>query len=182
MAKFKNLKVGEVLSESQFYSVEKIVGDEVQLKPESGESVVLSKSYVDSFLTSGEQVDNPETKLNKTEMAALFLSSANVALTCSFNKQVKQADVEKEIIGAYQNSTPASFEKAVKAAVKKGLNGEERIITGYHSGSQNEFGRVNFLDLKLKKEPGKAFDSRLRQVDPRELNHIILRGTKYVLK
>lgn len=182
MAKSSKLKVGEVLSESQFYVVEKVQGNKVQLKPDSGDSITVSDGYVEQFLTSGEQVESPEVKVSRTELATLFLANANVAMQASFNKQVKEVDVTKEIMNTYQNSTPSVFEKAVKAAVKKGLDGEERIITGYHTGNVNEFGRVNFVDMKLARDTTKNFDNRLRQVDPRTLNFVLLRGTKHIVK
>lgn len=181
MSKFKNLKQGEVLSEAQFYTVNKVVGDKVELQPDGGESIVVNSKYVDSFLISGEQTEKEE-KITRTDLAAMFISNPNIALSASFNKQVKPADVEKEIIEAYENSTPTNFKTAVKAAVKKGQNGEERVITGRHSGSVDEFGRVHFVDMKLKKEAGKDYDTRQRLVDPRTLNWMILRGTKYIAK
>lgn len=178
---FKNLKEGNKLSETQYYSVTKIKGDKVQLENGLGQAIVVDKAYVEDCLTSADQFEKEE-KLNKTELAALFLKSANVALTVSFNKQVKEADVVKEILDAYEGSTPKTIETAIKKAVKRGMNGEERVLVGYHTGVQDDFGRVSAIDMNVVKDTTKAFNTQLRLVDPREINYLIVRGVKYTVK
>ncbi len=173
---FKTLKVGEKLSETQYYSVVKIVGEKVQLKNAQSQDVVVDKNYVEDCLTSGEQ-HTSEVKISKTDLTKLFLENANVAFTVSFNKQVKEADVVAEIMESYSKSTPKELETAVKKAVKRALNGEERILTGYHAGAQDEFGRVQAIDMNVK-----AGEHPLRLVDPRQLNYLILKGVKYIVK
>lgn len=173
---FKTLKVGDKLSETQYYTVTKKKGNQVQLQNSLEQDVVVDEGYVQDCLTSADQFET-ETKLNKTEMAELYLKSTNVALTVSFNKQVKQADVVKEIMDAYEGSTPKTIEAAVKKAVKRGLEGEERVLVGYHSGLQDNFGRVQTIDMNIPKG-----EHNVRLVDPREINYLIVRGTKYIVK
>lgn len=179
--KFKNLKPGECLSETQYYKVEKIVGSQVQLKNDNGDNIVVDSKYVDTCLVSAEQAEKEE-KITKTEAAALFIENPYVVMKASYNKQVKDTDVIKEIMAAYEGSTPKSMGDAVKRAVKLGLQGEERIITGRHFGNKDEFGRINFIDMELDKTPGKEYDTRLRLVDPRTLNWFILKDVKYTVK
>lgn len=180
MTEFKNLKKGSVLSETQFYTVEKIVGDRVQLNTESGEPVTVNKGYVESLLVSAEQYTTTQ-KITRTELAEMLLTNPYVAMTANFNKQVKEADVLAEIEAAYQNSTPAQRTTAWKKAIKKALNGEERTIIGRHNGHKDEFGRVQFIDMQIAKEPG-AYDKRQRLVDPRTINWLVLRGVRYEAK
>jgi hypothetical protein len=172
---FKELKKGDKLSETQYYSVVKVAGDKVQLKNGLGQDIVVDKGYVTDCLTSADQFEKEE-KLTKTDLAALFLKSSNVALTVSFNKQVKDVDVVKEIMEAYEGSTPKSIETAIKKAVKRGLNGEERVLVGYHTGSQDDFGRVTATDMNITET------HNIRQVDPRQLNYLIIKGVKYSVK
>ena len=179
--KFKALKEGEVLSEQQFYRVEKIAGDKVQLRNDDGEPIVVDSKYVERCLHSAIQFSE-EKVLTKTEVAAQFIAHAGVAVTVNFNKQVKEADVAKEIQEAYESSTPKEFTTKMKKSVKKALESEERTMTGRHYGSVNEFGRVHFIDMEEKKVEGKDYDSRIRQVDPRGINWFISRGTKYIVK
>lgn len=181
MTQFKSLKPGTALSESQFYTVEKIVGDKVQLQTDNGGHIVVDKPYVENYLFSADQFT--ETLLmNRTEAAAFLLSNPGVVMTVNFNKQVKETDVVKEIMAAYEDSTPKAMETAVKKAVKKALTGEERSMVGRHFGDLNELGRVNFIDMEVKREEGKTYDARIRQVDPRSINWLICRGTKIVVK
>ncbi len=181
MSKFKNLKEGEILSETQYYTVVKKAGNKVQLKNDLGADIVVDSGYVDSCLNSAIQYDKEE-KISKTEAAALFIANPYTAIAANFNKQVKDTDVVKEIMAAYEDSTPKEMEKAVKNAVKRGLQGEERTIVGRHTGSQDEFGRINFTDMEITKTEGKDYDTRLRLVDPRTLNWFILRDVKYIIK
>jgi len=53
------------------------------------------------------------------------------------------------------------------------LNGEERVLTGYHTGSQDEFGRIQAVDMDITT----GMPNRL--VDPRNLNWLVLKGVKY---
>lgn len=178
---FKNLKKGEVLSETQFYSVVKVQGEKVQLKNDTGTDIVVDSKYVETCLTSANQYKNEKT-VNMTEAAAVFINSTNVAVTVNFNKQVKESDVVAEIMTAYEGSTIKAMETAVKKAVKSALVGTERTMVGRHYGGLNELGRVQFTDMEADKTPGKDYDSRLRLVDPRTINWFISRGTKYNVK
>lgn len=178
---FKTLKAGEKLSETQYYKVVKISGSKVQLKNGLGQDIVVDSAYVEDCLISGAQFSDIK-KLTKTEMAKLFLENSNVVFTVSFNKQVKDTDVVKEIMEAYSSSTPKEIKAKVKKAVKKGLNGEERVLEGYHTGVQDDFGRVSAIDMNIEKDPSKDYNSSLRLVDPREINYLILKGVKYEVK
>lgn len=181
MEKFKNLKNGEVLSETQYYKVVKKSGNKVQLVNDLGENIVVDNNYVNTCLTSAAQFEKEE-KISKTEAAAMFIANPYTAIMANFNKQVKEADVVKEIMTVYEDSTPKTMGEAVKKAVRRALHGEERTIVGRHTGNQDEFGRVNFTDMELEKDPTKDYDTRLRLVDPRTLNWFILRNTKYLVK
>lgn len=180
-AQFKKLKEGEILSEQQFYVVAKKTGTQVQLTNDHGENIVVDAKYVDQCLTSAAQAISEE-KLTRTELAAKFLANPNIAMSMSFNKKVKEVDLVAEIMTSYEGSTPSAFKTGLKKTIKKGMSGEERIIEGRHYGEMNEFGRVNFVDMKQTKKDGAAYDTRLRQVDPRTINWMILKGIKYTVK
>lgn len=182
MSKFKNLVVGEVLSETSFYKVEKIVGNKVQLGAENGDSVIFDEGYVNAFLASANQFTKEEA-VTRTEMSEIMVKNAFRAITVNFNKQIKEGDIQKEIQEAYENSTPKEFTAKMKAAVKKGLTGEERTMKGYHFGNQDEFGRVHMIDMDIDRDFSKStWDNRQRQVDTRTLNWLIVGDTKYTIK
>lgn len=187
MTKFRNLKVGEKLSETQYYSVEKISGDKVQLKPDSGDPIVVDKGYVENFLNSSIQYDTEE-KITRTEAAAKFLASSGVALTVNFNTQVKEKDALEQMASIYPNKggkmlSEADFKKKAKEILNSVITGKERTMIGRHYGSVNEFGRVSFIDMEEKKDETKPeYDSRTRQVDPRTINWMVIKGVKYITK
>lgn len=179
--KFNKLKVKEVLSETQYYVVQKISGNKVQLVNDQGENIVVDDKYVENCLLSASQFTT-EKVVTKTEAAQIFLNSSGVAITVNFNKQVKDTDVVKEIMDTYSSSTPKAFEAALKKAIKSALIGTERTMVGRHYGDLNELGRVQFIDMEEIKLAGKEYDSRLRQVDPRGINWIIVKNIKYTVK
>jgi hypothetical protein len=181
--KFKDLKVGEVLSETQFYTVDKTSGKRVQLTNDLGEKIVVDNKYAESCLTSSQQYDESKV-VTRTVMADLFISSTRIAITVNFNKQIKPADVKKALHSLYPNKggivSQAQFKKDVNKAVD--LKGEERTMVGRHYGGVDEFGRVSFVDMKAVRKAGADYDTRLRLVDPRTLNWAIINGIKYTIK
>lgn len=186
MTKFVNLKEGEKLSETQYYSVVKVRGDKVQLKPDAGEDIVVDRAYVESFLTSAAQYTE-EKEINKTEAATLFISSVGVVLTVNYNTQVKEKDALDQIKAIYPNKggkmmSEADYIKKAKSIIDSVITGKERTMIGRHYGSVNELGRVSFIDMEEKKDDTKPYDTRTRQVDPRTINWMIIRGVKYKIK
>jgi hypothetical protein len=178
---FSKLKVGDVISETQYYKVVKIAGDRTQLKNDLGEDIILNKSYLEDCVDVADQYTE-EKVVSRTEATQMFLSHPYTAMTVNFNKQVKKEDVVKEIMEAYENSTPKEFNTKAKAAVAKGLGGEERTMVGRHYGHQDEFGRINFIDMNIVKDETKDYDTRYRLVDPRTINWLIVKGVKYKVK
>lgn len=181
MTQFKNLKKGEVLSETQFYTVVKSQDGKVQLQNDNGANIVVDKAYYEEQLNSASQ-HTKEVVLNKTDAAAKFLASAGTAITVDFNKQVKEADVVKDIMDTYSSSTPKEFETKLKKAIKAGLTGVSRTMVGRHNGELNDLGRVSFIDMEEVRDGSKDYDTRTRLVDPRGINWFIVKGIKYTVK
>lgn len=186
MTKFKELQVGEKLSETSYYSVVKIVGDKVQLKSDNGTDIVLNQGYVENMVTSASQF-HTEAPISRTEMAALFIASSGVALTVNFNTQVKEKDALAAMEAIYPNKggkmlSEADFKKKAKEILSSVVTGKERTMIGRHYGSINEFGRVSFIDMEVERDVKVEYDSRTRQVDPRTINWMIIRGVKYKTK
>jgi len=71
MTNFSKLTTKSKCSEFQVYSVVKIKGDQVELKNEGGESIVVDKGYVENCLITADQYDKEQT-VNKTEAAQIF--------------------------------------------------------------------------------------------------------------
>lgn len=184
MTKFSNLKPGEVLSETQFYTVAKKKGDKVQLTTDEGSNIVVDRNYAEKMLSSAGQY-NETKKLTRTELTQIVLNSPRIAMTVNFNKKVKETDVKKALYNLYPNkgkiTSQKDYEKQVRQALD--LKGEERTMKGRHYGSVDANGRLHFIDMALgTKDVKNNVDSRQRLVDPRTLNWAIIDGIKYEVK
>ena len=178
---FSKLKKGEVLSEIQFYIVDEVKGNKARLLTDNGEPVVVDSKYVDTLLTSADQFEKEE-KVTKTALEEILMNNPRTAVTVNYNKQVKEEDVVKEIETVYSTTAPKDISKKIKEAVSKSMNGVPRTIVGRHYGSKDAGGRIQFIDMNEKKDPSKAYDTRLRLVDTRTLNWAIVDKVKYVVK
>ena len=177
MSKFSNLKVGDVLSETQYYKVEKIQGNRAQLQNDNGESIVLNDGYIDNLLSSANQFDKVE-KITRTALAEKFLEFSRVAMTVMFHKKVDPKEVTQSVSSIYgelnMGMTEAQFQKKVKNVLN--LKGEERVMVGRHYGNVDVNGRVTFVDMNV------TTGNPNRLVDPRTIDYLIVDGTKYEVK
>lgn len=185
---FKNLTTKTKLSETQFYSVDQIKGDKVQLKNDFGEEIVVDKHYVEKLLVASDQINESKT-MSRTDLINLFMVATNVICTVNFNKKVDEKEVKKQLHALYPNKggkilSQIDFEKAVNKSLADALTGEERTMVGRHYGRVDEFGRIKFIDMEAQGgyDEVKDTDSRQRLVDPRTINWIILRGVQYIVK
>ena len=184
------IKVGDVFSETQFYTVESINNNEIILKNELDIKIEVTKDFVDEILYSADTFTKTE-KLNATELADVFLNNINIAMTVCFRKKdesktAKSLKKEKEDMKAkFKAANMTELQKLIDEFVDNPIQaiipGEERIISGFHSRMLNELGRVQFVDMKVAKIPGN-YDNRNRLVDPRTLKYIIVNNVKYILK
>jgi hypothetical protein len=186
MTKFRNLKVGSKLSETQYYRVEKIQDGQVQLRNDYNEPIVVTTDYVEKCLVSADQYYEEKT-MSRTDIVNLFLASTNIVLTVNYNKQVDENEVRKQLYLLYPNKggkilSESSYRKKVAEAIESALSGEERTMIGRHYGTKDEFGRIRFIDMEKDKDTSKDYDTRQRLVDPRTIKYVILKGIKYSVK
>lgn len=167
-------------SEIQYYT-QTSVSDKgrVEVVNEDGHKIALSQKYVEDCLVSADGYSKEE-KMTRTQLAEKFIASTRMVMTVCYNKQVKQADI-KDKLASLDGVSSVAFKKEIAKLSKTLLDGEERIMIGRHYGHLNDFGRIDFIDMEAEKGSG-AFDGRLRQVDPRTINWLIVDGVKYVQK
>lgn len=181
------------MSENSFFKVDKIESNgNVIVSNDTGEKgITISAKYVDSLLEVADYYIKEESK-TMTELAELFISSSRVAMTVCFTKKAKPKT--KKALDAEKAEKVAQFEKAnlreiealvndlIENPISKEIPGELRVMKGRHYGNVDELGRVHFVDMELNREEGKDYDSRMRQVDPRTIQYLIVGGVKYSLK
>ncbi len=184
--KYKNTKTKEILSETQFYIVKEVKGDVLHLTNDEGKEITVSKEYAEKCLKSASQFDIVE-KVSRTELIAIFLNSTNRAITVCFNKQTNPEDARKSLYDLYSNKggklvSEDDFKTKVDDVLKSVMTGKERVMIGRHYGKLTEHGRYNFIDMEAEKDTSKSYETRMKQIDPRTLNFIIVDDKKYEVK
>lgn len=180
---------GSILSESSFFIVKDVLKNgDIIVVDDHGNNVEIGKAYVEGVLSSADQFDKEENK-TMTELAELFINSARIAMTVAFMKkdtektkkaynQEKQAKID-QITNAKVSDVPRLLNDLIENPITKVIPGELRVMKGRHYGAIDELGRVQFTDMEL---PLTDPSSRLRQVDPRTIQYLIVGGVKYNLK
>ena len=200
----KKFKVGDVLSESSHYIVTDINGINVVLKhQESGDSVHISKIYIENHLESADEVIN-EVKVTKEDkkdgtlgIRSIFESihSSQVFTVC-FKKQDIPKSTKKlnnQINGLSQMLVEEidrvkAQKKGVADAAKKFINeliknpilpyeeGEDRVLRGFKIQFESRDGRYNCIDMDITEE------NNIRPVNINTIKWLIIGGTKYVVE
>lgn len=186
----ETVKVGSILSESNFYTVSRIEGDFVFAKNDDGVEIRLSKAYVNQCTVSADLV-NEEKEMTKTQLAELFINSPRVAMTVAFIKQgtektqkafnAEKAEAIRKIRQARVSDVEGLLNDLIDNPLSRTIPGALRVMKGRHFGRVDELGRVQFIDMEQARGD-KEHDARLRQVDPRTIQYLIIEGVKYNLK
>lgn len=187
MTQFNKLTVGSILGESQYYEVEKIVGNQVQMAC-NGESVILSKEYVERFLQSADQFTTEE-KVTGTDLINIILANPRTVMSVYFqkadqNKTKKDIKEEteqwaKDVQAAFLAKGASAIEEYAQKPVIDYIPGEMRKMKGYFLGEQDERGRLKFIDMEKDKKGNKNIP---KVIDPRTTQYVIVNNIKYTLK
>jgi hypothetical protein len=188
--KIESLKKGSILSETSFFIVDKVEKDKIIVKDENGNSINISKTYAERVLNGADYFEE-EVKLPKTQLADILINNPRVVMTVAFYKQNKEKTKKafeaeklakiKEIQEASLATAPKLLSDLIENPISKVIPGELRVMKGRHYGTIDDLGRVHFIDMEVEKTDG-AHDPRMRQVDPRTIEYIIVFGKKYSLK
>lgn len=175
-ANIDKLKVGDFLSETQYYEVLAIEDKRIQVRNERAYEFSIAHPIVEEGMFSANQFDE-EVKVTRTRICEILEGAGDSIFTVNFNKQLKEKDVVDEIIGAVEEGkTAKALRTRVNAAVKKGVKGELRTLVGYLVETEAKMGRSQVIDLQA------PANRRYRLVDHRTVNWLILKNVKYVAK
>lgn len=182
-----NLKIekGQIFTEFQSYKVLEAQGNKVTVENENGDKIGLPTQYVEQLLFSADYFETEE-KLTMTELAEKFTSSSRIAMSVAFykaNKKKTQKAVKaekeawaKEVVELFNEKGKSAVEEYASKPVLDYIPGELRVMKGYHYGTMNELGRINFIDREC------TDAHNIRQVDPRTIQYLIVNKVKYSLK
>lgn len=177
----RNLKVGDKWSRISYGEIVDINGRDVQVKNEKGESWWISGDLIQKEFDLATPYVSTE-KVSQTALSDVLLSNPGIVMTVNFNKKVTEKDATSVIDSYVEGYPESSAAISSKDIAKKILTGEERVIIGRHYHQVDEFGRVQFIDMQLEKDESKDYDTRLRKVDPRTINWIIINNVRYIKK
>lgn len=173
------LKVGEHLSETQYYEVTKIHDGKVGLKNERGLELTVTNRIVEEGMYSASQFTETR-ELPRSALCEVLENAGDSIFTVNFNKQLKEKGVVDEIFEAIEelggDADPKELKKKVRAAVKKGVKGELRTLVGYLVRTESKLGRSQVIDLEA--PPNR----RYRLVDHRTIKWLVLKNVKYKVK
>lgn len=201
------INVGDILSESSHYVVERIIGNDIYLvHHESGQHVSIDREYVQTFLHSADEV-NEEVEVTKEDkkdgtpgIRTIFegIHSGQVFTVC-FKKQDKQrskrainADIEartEEFITAIERAK--AQKKSISDVAKKHFSdlmlnpilgfekGEDRVLRGYKVQFESRDGKYNCVDMDIERNEK---ESGVRSVNINTIKYLIYNGIKYIVK
>ena len=177
----EDLQIGEYLSEVQYYKVVEIVGNSVRVTNERGFDFSIDKDIIAEGMYSASQYQT-EKLVTRTEICEQLEKAGNHIFTVNFRKQVKTKDIQEKLLQAIKPDRDKSLSeaeaiKALKKVSKNLLEGAERTLIGYLSEVEAKVGRSIVIDLEL---PTDKY--RIRQVDHRTINWLILKNVKYIVK
>lgn len=203
----ERINVGDVLSESSHYVVEKIIGDNIKLvHHESGHHISVDRNYVRAHLQSADEV-NEEVEVTKEDkkdgtpgIRTIFegIHFGQVFTVC-FKKQDKQRS--KKAVNADIEARTEAFVAAIDRAKaqKKSISdvarkhfsdlmlnpilgfeeGEDRILRGYKVQFESRDGKYNCVDMDIERTDE---ESGVRPVNINTIKYLIYNGVKYIVK
>lgn len=186
----KDIKTGSILSETSFYVVKSVNSKYTTVQDDLGNELNISNDYVEKILNSADAFETVEEK-TMTQLAELFINNPRVAMTVAFFKKdvpkTKTAlKAEKEaMVTRFSNAKVSEIESLVQHFIDNPITsvipGELRVMKGRHYGEIDDLGRIQFVDMELNKGTS-GTDARLRQVDTRSIQYLIVNKVKYTLK
>jgi hypothetical protein len=175
------LQIGEHLSDIQYYKITKINANTITVVNERGFESEIDKDIVQEGMYSASQYEIEKT-VTRTEACELLEQAGDQVFTVNFNKQVKEKELRDKLLEALKNEngeylTYQEIEKALKKISKDAIEGEERTLVGYLLKVEQRMGRSSVIDLDIPLN-----QHRIRLIDHRTLNWLILKNVKYVVK
>jgi hypothetical protein len=175
------LHVGEFLSDVQYYKVVKVSPRTVTVSNERGFESKIDRTIIEEGMYSAGQYNLKQT-LNRSQACELLENAGSAVFTVNFRKQVREKELREQILEAI--ATPdgellgrSELQKRIKQVSKTALEGEERTLIGYLVDSEPRMGRSTVIDLNIPPDR-----DRLRLVDHRTLNWLIIRNVKYIVR
>lgn len=181
-AEFGKMNVGDRLFEVQYYEVVEIDLDrkEAVLRNERGYELEVTHDVIEEGMYTANQFVNEE-RVSRTQLVEILENAKDTIFTVSFHKQPKEKEVLDEALAVLREEAgevdKKTLEKHLGAAIRRSINGEERTLVGYLLQTEPKMGRSQVIDLEAP-----ITGHRIRLVDHRSINWMIIKNTKYIAK
>jgi hypothetical protein len=180
-----------IFSETSFYVVKEVQQSASILVDDFGNEISIGNKYIEQICISADFFEKEEQK-SMTELAEIFIKSSRIAMTVAYitkatEKTKKDFEAEKntkinEIQNASLKNATALLSDLIENPITREIPGKLRVMKGRHYGHVDDLGRIHFIDMEIKRDATKDYDTRSRQVDPRTIQYLIVNKVKYVLK
>lgn len=201
----KEIKKGDILSESSHYRVKNILGSSVILEHfESKNEVSIDKDYLRNFCNTADSYST-EVKVTKEDKKDGTLGIRSIweniysskVFTVCFKKQDKPKSKKKlqeeidTIVEQFSNSIDAikNSKKGVANAAKNLVTelvnnpvlpyeeGEDRVLRGYKIQFESRDGKYQCIDMDIEDS-----ENNVRLVNINAIKWIIIDNTKYIVQ
>lgn len=174
------VQIDEILAVTYYAKVKKISGEVLTLVDleRDTEFNISGKALVESMNSANQY--STEIKTTITKVVNILLHSRGNVFTVSYNKKVTEDDINGAL--SKINKGKILSNKEIRESVKDAYKGEERLLTGFLVGTETELGRSKAVDLNIKLDADKEYDNRVRQIDHRTINWLIVNNVKYIVK
>lgn len=170
---FANLKVGDRLSETQYYEVLEVDGTKVKVRNERGFEFGVSSAIIEEGMYSANFF-NETKKVTRTALVNILEDAGDTIFTVNFHKKPDETTVmdvlKKCQIGDLHDNAK------LKKLTEQLIHGESRTLTGYLLHTEPKMGRSQVVDLT------KSGPHNSRLVDHRTINWMIYKSIKYEVK
>jgi len=168
----KDLEVGGLLSEQQFYKVIGKSESSVKVKNSRGVVMNITNNIVQEGMFSSDQYTST-VEVTRTELVKHFREVGDNVFTVKYRKALDPKVIQAAI------ADPA-VTKLSLADTKRLLKGEIRELRGHLVHTEQVFGHVNVVDLDIALEDPKAH--AFRKVAENTLVSLVCKNVMYIIK
>lgn len=167
MLDIKELKVGDRISEQQYYEVMAISGKSIQVKNDTGNTIHIDEKIIARDCYAADQYES-EIELTRTELINRFLNIGGEVFTVNYNKKTNVAatikNVETKIKELDSITVPkliTKIKKELKKQLRLDIAGEIRTAIAYKTSVDFEKGRTIAIDMMKDKGTSSSYDNRI---------------------
>ncbi len=168
---FSKLKIGDRLSETQYYEITDIKKDKIVVTNERNFTMDIETEIVEEGLFHASQHTSVK-QISRTDLARLLQNVGDSIFTICFHKQpsiqhcIEVLDESKSRFSKMNTINKREMAKRI-------TEGPERILVGHLIRSEPLMGRSQVRDME---------NNGFRIIDHRRINWIIWRGVMYISK